>query len=198
MTTVRLFLVSLFACATTLSAQTPLFSDDFSSYTPGQPLSAPWGSVTPNPTESDAAVEVVLDTGDYFGEGTSNQILKVLDESATYLTRADMRGLEFQVATLSFDFYEIAGVDGTPWRISFGLNASSAGNLFQATLNSGSPGSYSLNAKHTFQMVVNTSTANVAYQDTTLNSMHYDMWIDGIPHHQQRQHRYCALRLCGR
>ncbi|MDP0494705.1 MAG: hypothetical protein Q7Q73_00725 [Verrucomicrobiota bacterium JB024] len=178
MTLLRILLASLFTVSA-VSAQSVIFSDNFGSYTLNEPLSSPWGSVTPNPTQPDAAVEVVLDTGDYFGAGTSNQILHVLDTSSTWLTRADMRGLSFNVATLSFDFYEVAGVSGTPWRVSFGLDSSSAGNIFQATLDSGNPGSYSLNAKHTFQMVVNTSTSNVDYAETTLNSMHYDLWIDG-------------------
>lgn len=176
----RLLLASLFA-AVSLSGQTTLFSDDFSSYTAGQPISTPWGSVFPNPSESDAKIEVELDGGNLFSQGTSNQILHVLDESATFRTRADIRDLSYQVATLNLTFYEVSGVTGTPWRISFGLNSSSSGNTaFMVTLNDGNPGSYSLDAVHTAQIVVNTSNSSVAYEGTNVGSLNYDLWIDGI------------------
>lgn len=164
-----------------MPAQAILFSDDFDAYTAGEPLpTGPWGSVTPNTIEADAAMEVVYDSGDYFGQGTSNKVLHVLDETSSSNTRADLANLSFQVATLEFDFYETSDASGAPWRISFGLNSSGAGNVFQVTLNSGNPGSYSLDAMHKVQIVVNSSTETVNYADTSVASMHYDLWIDGV------------------
>ncbi|WP_309380844.1 PEP-CTERM sorting domain-containing protein [Cerasicoccus frondis] len=174
-------LLILLATAPLLSAQTTLFTDNFDSYTPGETLpSVSWGSVNPSTSSSDAAMEVVLDAGDFFGQGTSNQVLHILDESGSQNTRADAANLSFQVATLEFDFYEVGGVSGTPWRISFGLNSSGVGNVFQATLNSGNPGSYSLDAAHKAQIVVNSSTETVFYGGTSIASMQYQLWIDGV------------------
>ena len=176
----RLVIASLLT--STLAAQTVLFEDNFNSYTVDEPISSPWGSVTPNPSVADAKLEVVQDTSDLFGQGTSNQVLHVLDQSDTERTRGDIRDLSFDVATLTFDFYEVAGVTGTPFRIGIGLNSSSyTSTAFLINLQDGNPGSYTQDAVHKIQIVVNTSASGVDYyQSNNVASLTYDLWIDGV------------------
>lgn len=174
------------ACAcSTLTAQTVLFSDSFNSYAPGALPSTNWGSVTQN--GSTTLLAVLADSGSLlpantFGEGTANQILRVLDTSTSDLTRMDRRDLSFQVATLSFDFYESSGVSGTPWRVFFGLNATSptSNNSFRIDFNNGNSGAYSLDTVHRVDIAVNTSSSAVSYGTSgSVASLSYDLWIDG-------------------
>lgn len=166
-----------------------LFSDNFDSYAGPFPMvltTPPYASVTPNPATTDAYIVVDKDTGNLFGQGTNNQVLHVFDNSSTALTRADVNsnnvaGLSFDLATLKFDFYETSAYSGTGWTISFGLTSSAtASTAFQIVLNSGSPGGYALNALHTAQIVVNTSASSVSYNSVSLDSLKYDLWIDGV------------------
>jgi hypothetical protein len=171
---------------TTASAQAaaPVFNDDFESRAPGSRLTAPWGSVTAG---TDCVLEVLRDDANRFGRGTDNRILHLKDAGAG-LTRADCRfggatngGLA--VAMLAFDIYEVEGVDGTPLRVSIGLD-SSKDIAHQVTFHKGYAtgiARYTQNAAHAIAIIINTSKDSVSYNDGTdsVAPLQYALWIDG-------------------
>ncbi len=183
------------AAATISHAQTILFSDNFESYTADSPLTGPkWSSIT---TATNATLDVVLDDGsplspaDSFGQGTSNKILQVRDTTNTGSTRMDATGMNFQVATLSFFYYESSAVNGTKFRLTLGENNNTRENYaFQATFNGGVlsdldntfAAAYSQDTLHRVDMVVNTSNSAVSYNDgsDSVASLTFDIWIDGV------------------
>lgn len=187
-------LLTLVAITTIARGQTVLFSDDFQSYTPDAPLTGPeWSAIT---TATDATLNVVLDDGDplspanSFGMGTDNQILQIKDTTSSGNIRMDATGLSYQVATLSFYYYESSAVNGTKLRLTFGESSNTNANwAFQATFNGGVlsdfdntfTASYSQDTLHRVDMVVNTSTSSVSYNEgsDSVASLTFDIWIDG-------------------
>lgn len=155
-----------------------VMTDSFESYAPGTTPAQPWNSVTVGGTNT---IAVETDTANRLGGTVDNRVLHIADTSSG-LTRADLFArTPATVLTVSFDFYEVAGINGTPLRVSLG-GSSASQTAFQVALNGGSPGSYTLNAPHRLHFVGNTSAASVTYNNglTSLGSLKCDVWIDGV------------------
>jgi hypothetical protein len=179
------------ALVSAASAQTIILQSDFNAYStagnadPG----APWNQVFDSDNGS-AEIDVVADASNWFGSGTGNQILRLLDTTNTAGLRLAAHSLAStaNVVTLTFRFYEPSGVNGTPLnvRLGGGSNDGDADVAFNIGFDSGNTnsGSYSLNTVNTVTIVANNSTSMVNYHfaggPQTVNSLSYDLYINGV------------------
>ncbi len=182
--------------ATIARGQTVLFSENFESYAPDSDLTAGanWSYVN---TGTDTLLQVVEDNGstlspaDSFGQGTSNHILHMLDNSTSAETRMDSSALSFQVATLSFLYYETSDFSNTKYRVSFGKSSNnSTDRAFQINFQGGvlsyssgaATAAYTVDALHKVDIVVNTSASPVSYNgdSASVASLTADVWVDGV------------------
>lgn len=184
-----------------------VFSDDFSSYTPGvlttgaapanKWASPPAGIIDDN---SSLFTRVTTDSGNLFGAGTSNQYLRIADTSNANNTLNYNLAINDtaigQVGTLAFDFYDPSGdgAQGDGWLLRMGTAAGNSvtafglylmnGELRVATTSNVTPngtafGTYSLDTLHSLVIFYNSSASNVSYAGRTLAANTMDVWLDG-------------------
>ncbi|PAW76513.1 MAG: hypothetical protein B9S32_14800 [Verrucomicrobia bacterium Tous-C9LFEB] len=177
-----LLAVTVSALCRPVSAATLIFSEDFESYTVGNELvsNEKWGSVTSSPTGT--LLTATADPSAVFHNGTTNKYLRISDTSNAALTRLDSKpSSAFQLATLSLDFYEPSGVNGTYWNISFPGTASIDFNGGQIRINSGTYSTvYPIDATHHLDIVINNTTAAEIYGINSVASGTFDLWIDNV------------------
>lgn len=150
------------------------------------PPTSPWQA---GANQAGATQNVEADISDRFGLGTTNNILRVTDTTSSFSTSVRAVGLtgSSNVVTLSFNYYEPSGVNGTPWSVRFG-NAgfdSDTNTLATITFNNGTIGAtssaYSLDAPHRIDLVLNNSGAAINDYSGTfdLPNRTYAVWVDG-------------------
>lgn len=162
--------------------------DDFES------VDASGGPVSPSGTIWDGDVfagtgntlEVIEDSANLLGAGTSNQIAHLADVSTSQrvtLYANNALGTADDVVTLSFDFYEPSGVNGGDLFIRLRDNGT---RLVDARFDDGTAadnggnvtGAYSQDAALTFYIVANNSGSTVSYGGTDVANDTYDIWVD--------------------
>jgi hypothetical protein len=185
-----------------------VFTDDFSSYTPGVLTTgaAPANKwlTTPSPgiidDDSSLFTRVTTDSGNLFGAGTSNQYLRISDTSnannALNYNLAINDTTIGQVGTLAFDFYDPSGdsAQGDGWLLRLGTAAGNSvtaiglylmnGQLRVATTSNVTPSgtafsTYSLDTMHSLVVFYNSSASDVSYDGRTLAANTMDVWLDG-------------------
>ncbi len=150
-----------------------------------------WSVVDPSSLKNSRKIEVLLDSGDLMGNGTSNQILffqDIASDPVTYDVFFTANGLSTgKVLMVSFDFYEPSSIPGGLHMAVGGGNA--AANPVNAIIladGSISPsGSYTLNAAHHLDVAFNETGDALDYDDpaggtSTLASGLMDIWIDQV------------------
>lgn len=183
------FLISL--VPTLLQAQGVILSEDWEGLATGSYSSqtrAPFSSVS----TSGGALTIVEDSGDLFGNGTSNLFLDHIDSStsqSTELRDTTVSGMT-QLHTLSFRLYEpdVVNRDGAfIVRIGDGIGSSDAavdinfndGTVGGNGLSSPVVGAYSLDSAFGIDLVVNNTGATVSnYHDgNSVANDTYDVWL---------------------
>ncbi|MCK4998642.1 MAG: PEP-CTERM sorting domain-containing protein [Anaerohalosphaera sp.] len=99
-----LSLVVLVLCVPMLSADVVL-DEDFDGQAPGTWVNSAWDGTSDK-------YEVVADTGDIFGAGTDNQVLRLAPMGGV---SGSINIPDAAIVTLSFDFYHVAADGGTPF-----------------------------------------------------------------------------------
>ncbi len=182
---------------------TVLFYDDFNQYSVGLKSGSlgNWSIAGPStpPNGSDARqLEILPDTGEWFGEGTANQYLRfsntgnstmsmtlnqvlpagnpvitlsmVLIQPASELTG----GIGFRVGKNNTTGADIANI-GSITRSGSGVNrmgvVRSTGTTNQAT--------FALDTAMRLDIVFNNGATSISYNNGSLDAGHYDVWIDG-------------------
>jgi hypothetical protein len=150
-----------------------------------------WTTANPTSLNTKRRLEVLADSGDLMGSGTTNQILFFQNIAASpnqYKTTLTADGLSTSsVMMVSFDFYEPSSTTGG-LSIFVGTDPSAANpaNAFILADGAVAPsGSYTLDAVHHLDAVFNESGTILDYEDpaeevSSLDSGLMDIWIDNV------------------
>ena len=148
-----------------------------------------WTTAEPTTLRTKRKLEVITDSGNLMGGGTSNQILffqNIAANPGTYITTLAADHLSTSsVFMVRFDFYETAGTTGgITIKIGGDPNAANPVNEFTLTDGTISPsGSYSTGAAHHLDAIFNESGTTLSYDDpaggtSSLETGLMDLWID--------------------
>ncbi|MDP0495130.1 MAG: hypothetical protein Q7Q73_02880 [Verrucomicrobiota bacterium JB024] len=161
---------------------------------------APLGVVTSSTFEgwsvsdgTNRVVDVITDSDDYFGKGSSAHMLRfarLADGAGTMSFRAVNAFTPSPLITVSFTMYE-PNITGTgALGLYFGRNIPGSTDLGgYITLRNGSAsnytggtgtGSYTMDAAHRFDIVLNNAASSATYSEGTLSAESFDMWVDGV------------------
>jgi hypothetical protein len=147
---------------------------------------APLGAVTSSTFEgwsvsdgTNRVVDVITDSDDYFGKGSSAHMLRfarLADGAGTMSFRAVNAFTPSPLITVSFTMYEpnITGTGDLGGYIT--LRNGSASNYTGGT----GTGSYTMDAAHRFDIVLNNAASSATYSEGTLSAESFDMWVDGV------------------
>lgn len=168
-----------------------LITDTFETHSIGPlPATGNWSEVQPATLRPVRRLEIMADTNNVMGVGTSNQILffqNIAAQPWKYFVWIAADGLPASSALkVSFDFYEPSTRPG-------GLSvyagappfATNAVNAFRLTDGAVEPaGSYSIDAPHHLDVLFNETGSTLDYDDpasavSTLGNGLMDIWIDG-------------------
>lgn len=179
-----------------LATATSVAFFDFDSQSPGV-LTGAGG----NDNGTDLFTRVDVDDGNLFGQGASNQYLRIADTSNA--NSASIYGLVLstaivgQIGTISFDFYDpvASGEQNTGgWLLRWGTgngNSVSAFGLFinngtlrNATGNNVNPvatsfATYDRDTLHSLSIVFNSSASTLDYAGNSLAAGKMDVWLNG-------------------
>lgn len=150
-----------------------------------------WSTLTPSTLNTKRRLEVLPDTGNLFGNGTSNKILFFQNVAASpnaYKTTLSADSLTSSTMLMvSFDFYEPSTTaGGISIYVGSDPSAASPVNAFSLTDGTVGPsGSYTLDAPHHLDVVFNESGSVLEYDDpaggtSSLDTGRMDIWIDNI------------------
>lgn len=169
-----------------------IFSDDFDTGNTLGSNPVGWTSILGN-TEGTNSVLVQEDTGNLFGQGTSNRYVDLWDNSTNpggqsiYLTVGGLSGsLASGVATLNMNIIEPAGVSSG--RILIGIGEGTMAGTDRANninYNEGNYGGETLatDTLYNLNVVFNNSASSIQYNSTiglqTLDAESADIWVDG-------------------
>lgn len=204
-------LLALSACfaGASLSAQTTFLSDTFNTYAMGNlPVSSPGqtGNWFNRSSTNGRSVTVELDSGNLFGEGATNKILRITrDNTAT--ANLDLTGNFSSVTAqltgqVSFDFYgDIDGAQGLRFTLHKSDGLASPGNYSMANavagfhitdtqvvrkatngagLDTNNVFTYTTGQKNTVSIVFNNSASALAYGNTSVASGFADLYLNGV------------------
>lgn len=190
--------ISCLAVAFVLPGHAVVVTYDFNSDTPGSSPSG-WSVTNAGGTTS---LNVTADSGNLFGEGTSNQYVNFSDNSSSNsveLGQHSLSGFNTPVVRLGFDFYEATSAFNDGLVIQIGTDNLSANNerLVQIGLDDGRlyvdgppPGggtingsAYTLDTLHSIQIIANNDSTSSNYDfgggiNGTLAAGTFDIWID--------------------
>ncbi len=188
---------SLTACGMTLLLATTsahaglVFSDNFGATTPDPTLSADVGTWSTNVLGTGLTFAPVADTNDWFGNGTSNGILRIQDTNTATngsLAKTATFTQVIEYGVISFDLYEPStspsGVN-TWVRINFPVAIGSKRVEFQdghAVVQGGSAGGdleYALDTKVAVDVYLNASNATQNIAGVSVTSGQYLIYING-------------------
>lgn len=197
-------LIPLLALSLTAAHAATILTDNFNSYTPGVLTtgSGVWANPSPGSIDDNTSLftRVVTDTSNRFGQGASNQYLRLADTSNTnnalnYNLAINDTSIG-QVGTLSFNFYDPSGdgAQGNGWLLRIGTGAGNGatafglflmnGQLRVATTNNVEPNAtafatYALDTVHSLTIFFNSSSNAVAYGTHSLAANTMDVWLNG-------------------
>lgn len=206
---VNIIIPIAFLATSGVTDATVLFSDDFNSYTAGDPItigSSPikWASVRPTgnpPATTEAFFTAELDSSNFFGEGTANQYADmsltdaVGNENNILISTNAFSGSE--TGQFSMEFYDpsSASNSGTGWSLRLGTGAGNSATIFGVFLddgdlilsggsgvvpNGGTIATYTQDAVHTLDIVFNNSSSNLNYAGGIVASQRMDVYLNGI------------------
>ncbi|MET0263478.1 MAG: PEP-CTERM sorting domain-containing protein [Rariglobus sp.] len=203
---ISLRLLPLLALSLTAAHAATILTENFNSYTPGVLPTGPAPGIWANPSpgiidDNDSLfTRVVTDTTNRFGQGTSNQYLRLADTSnansaLNYNLAINDKPIG-QVGTLSFNFYDPSGdgAQGNGWLLRIGTGAGNGatafglflmnGQLRVATTNNVEPNStafatYALDTVHSLTVFFNSSSSAVSYGTNSLAANTMDVWLNG-------------------
>lgn len=155
-----------------------------------------WQSATDN--DSTYLTRVTTDTENYFGRGTSNQYLSIVDNSNANGASGQVLSTNGYsmgtIGTVAFNFYQPATTtQGTGWIVRLGSSAGNTTTNFALYMNNGTLsvatgagvavgatlGTYSLDTAHALTVFFNNSASSTSYSDRTLTSGTFDVYLDG-------------------
>ncbi len=187
-------IVAAWALAAASAQATIIFSDDFDNdAVGGNPDNPPWNLLTDSGSEGGGEVEVLADSSNLFGEGASNRMVRVLDNSsgvgATTVGAANAFATQ-TLATFRFDFYEPSsgGSDGFSFRpLSEDASAvyTSPNFIYSIDFDDGAivdfVDLYSLDELQHVDVVVNNTASSLSYLggSQSLNAWSADVWLNG-------------------
>jgi hypothetical protein len=199
-------LVAVFLSALSgLQSATLLISDNFDAYTPGVlPTggSSLWNKYNTVDDNDSRFTRIVVDDGQLFGAGSSNQYLRLADTSnangnAGYFVLNNSAANIGTTGTVAFDFYSssIPGSQGDGWLFTLGTNSGNGntafgffvgnGGVYSAsgngvTKDSGALATIQEGAACSLVVYFNNSTTSESYlPGYTLGAGKMDIWLNG-------------------